>query len=84
MLFEELGEIEYFEFLVEEAISMEMHEQSITAICNLGAAYFVIGNLERSERTLKAALERPDKFAQDEASYFPCRDCRSSGKVVRG
>ena len=75
-----IGEVE---FLASQALDMEMHEQSTNALCNLGIGYFVIGDLESAERTLKAALDRPDKFAEDEASYFLALVSEAQGREVQ-
>ena len=79
-LLDDPEEIVEVEFLAGQALAMEMHEQSTNALSNLGIGYFVIGDLENAERTLKAALDRPDKFAEDEASYFLALIAEAQGK----
>lgn len=64
---EGLGEVE---FLLGQAISMQMHEQSTNALGNLGIAYYLVGDYASAENALKSALDRDDAFSEAEASYF--------------
>lgn len=61
-----LGRVEE---LANQAIEMEMKDQSTNAMCNLGTAYYVVGNLERAEETLLQVLEREDNFSEAEACH---------------
>jgi hypothetical protein len=63
---EALGRVEE---LANQAIKMEVRDQSTNAMCNLGTAYYVVGNLESAEETLLQALEREDKFSEAEACH---------------
>lgn len=63
------GAMELVEELASQAIEMDMKGQSTNAMCNLGTAYFMIGDLESAEETLLQALEREDKFSEAEACY---------------
>jgi hypothetical protein len=60
-----ISEVEFFS---GQNIEQGMVDQSTNAIANLGIAYFLVGDLDRSEETLLEALERRDKFAEAEAS----------------
>lgn len=63
-------ELWYAELLAQQVIEMDMEGQSTNALSNLGIAYFVAGELEKAEKTFESALQRKDKFAEAEASYF--------------
>ena len=65
-----LDELWYVELLAHQVVDMDMEGQSTNALSNLGIAYFIAGELEKSEKTLQSALQRKDKFAEAEASYF--------------
>jgi hypothetical protein len=64
---QDLGDIEYF---AQQAIEQNMYQQSTNAMSNLAIAYYLAGDLESSERWFNQALDRPDEFAESEASYF--------------
>ena len=70
------------ELLASQAVSMEMHGQSTNALSNLGIGYFLVGDLDSAERTLKLALNREDKFSEDEANYVLALVAEAQGEAV--
>lgn len=62
-----ISEVEYF---AGQNIEQRMMNQTTNAMANLGIAYFLVGDLDRSEETLLLALEQKDEFAEAEASFF--------------
>jgi len=61
------GGVEYYARI---AIALEVPKQSTNARCNWGIANFMEGDYEKAKVLLHAALEREDKFSEDEASYY--------------
>jgi len=62
-----ISEIEYF---ANQAADQQMAGQSTNAISNLGIAYFKLKDLDASANAFLRALDRPDRFAEAEGSYF--------------
>lgn len=69
LLPEDPSKIHVIERLAGQAIEMEMEGQSTNAMCNLGTAYFIIGDLESAEEVLMQTLERSDNFSEAEACH---------------
>ncbi len=67
---EEPESISNVRYLARQNIGQGMLDQSTNSMSNLGIAYYLVGDLERSEETLLEALEQKDKYAESEASYF--------------
>jgi hypothetical protein len=59
--------------LVKLAISKNVHQQTTNAISNGGVALYVQGKKEEALEQFMLALERPDQFAEGEASWFIAR-----------
>jgi hypothetical protein len=57
-------------FYAQIAIALDVPNQSTNARSNWGIANFIEGDYEKAKLLLHAALEREDKFAEDEASYY--------------
>ena len=62
-----ISEIEY---LANQAADQLMQNESTNAMANLGVAYFKLKEFESSSSAFLAALDKPDRFAEAEASYF--------------
>lgn len=62
-----ISEVEYF---ANQAADQLMEGQSTNAISNLGIAYFKIKDFDSSSNAFLTALNKPDRFAEAEASYF--------------
>ena len=62
-----ISEIEYF---ANQAAAQLMEGQSTNAISNLGIAYFKLRDFDASSNAFLTALNKPDRFAEAEASYF--------------
>ena len=58
------------EFYAQIAIALEVPNQSTNARCNWGIANFIEGDYEKAKMLFHSALEREDKFSEDEASYY--------------
>jgi tetratricopeptide (TPR) repeat protein len=54
----------------QTAIALEVPNQSTNARSNWGIANFMEGDYESAKSLFLAALEREDKFSEDEASYY--------------
>lgn len=57
-------------FYAQTAIALEVPNQSTNARSNWGIANFMEGDYESAKSLFLAALEREDKFSEDEASYY--------------
>lgn len=62
-----ISEIEYF---ANQAADQLMHNETTNAISNLGIAYFKLKDFESSSTAFLTALDKPDRYAEAEASYF--------------
>ena len=62
-----ISEIEYF---ANQAADQLMEGQSTNAISNLGIAYFKLKDFDSSSNAFLTALNKADRFAEAEASYF--------------
>ena len=64
---------EEIDALVKLAISKNVYQQTTNAISNGGVALYVQGKKEEALEQFTIALERPDQFAESEASWFIAR-----------
>jgi hypothetical protein len=68
---ENLDESEWFcDFLLDQAVRLNIHNESTNALSNWGIVKFEVGNFEEAQKKFELALERDDKFAEAEASYY--------------
>lgn len=71
------------EFYLQQAIGMDVMDESTNAMANLGSLYLQMGRREDGVQTLLLALERPDKFAEGEASLLLGRAYQAIGDHSR-
>lgn len=67
------------EFLAQKAISLNVPNQSTNALSNLAISKYVSGDFENSKSLFIQALEREDKYAENEASYYLSKIFRREG-----
>ena len=66
-------------FYLEQAIGMQVWNESTNALTNLGAMLISAGETERAHEVLDRALDQPDEFSEGEASLFLARLLRAQG-----
>lgn len=62
--------IKQIDLLCTVALLLPISSQQANALCNAGIARYVVGELDRAENLLLAALNHPSKNNEDEASFF--------------
>jgi tetratricopeptide (TPR) repeat protein len=70
-------------FYLREAIDLQIIHESTNAMANYGAMLLATGEREDAEKTLLAALEQPDMFAEGEASFLLGRMYREDGDEAK-
>jgi tetratricopeptide (TPR) repeat protein len=73
-----ISDIEYF---AKQAADQMMESQSTNAISNLGIAYFQLKDWDSSLNAFLTALDRPDRYAEAEASFFMALIERERGNL---
>jgi hypothetical protein len=68
-------------FYASTAIAMNVPNQTTNAYSNWGIAEYTRGNYENATTLFLAALERIDKFAEDEASFYLSKIFEKQGKT---
>lgn len=71
------------EFYLQQAIGMDVMDESTNAMANLGSLYLQMGRHEDGVQILLQALERSDKFAEGEASLLLGRAYQAIGDRSR-
>ena len=69
-------------FLLDRAIALEMINESTNALAKLGQVQFAQGKPEEAIETFEKALNRGDKFAEAEASFFLGHIAEEEGKTA--
>ena len=69
-------------FLLDRAIALEMINESTNALAKLGQVQFAQGKPEEAIETFEKALNRGDKFAEAEASFFLGLIAEEEGKTA--
>jgi hypothetical protein len=77
---EEPGLMEIVEELADRSLSLEVTGETTNTMSNMGIAYLMLGSQERAIAAFEAALERADKFAEAEASFFLADIYQRQGK----
>jgi len=62
--------MELVEELADRSLSLEVYGETTNTMANMGIAYLMLGDQGRAIAAFEAALERADKFAEAEASFF--------------
>jgi len=62
--------MEVIEDLADRSLSLEVEGETTNTMSNMGIAYLMLGDQGKAIAAFKAALERADKFAEAEASFF--------------
>ena len=68
------------ELLVKLAASKNVHQQSTNAISNGAVALYLQGRSDEAKEQFQIALDRPDQFAESEASWFLARIYEEAGE----
>ena len=68
------------DLLVKLAASKNVHQQSTNAISNGAVALYVQGKMDEAKEQFLIALDRPDEFAEREASWFLARIYEEAGE----
>ena len=67
------------DLLVKLAASKNVHQQSTNAISNGAVALYLQGRMDEAKEQFQLALDRPDQFAESEASWFLSRIYEETG-----
>lgn len=64
------GSDELAQFYLNQAIAMDVMDEATNAMANLGGLHIRMGRYEEAVAVLEQALDRPDRFAEGEASFL--------------
>jgi tetratricopeptide (TPR) repeat protein len=71
------------DFYAPIAFALNVKDQSTNAMSNWGVAYFLQGNFELAKVAFEIALDRDDKFADDEASFYLSKIYEQEGDLLK-
>lgn len=69
------------DFYAQNAAMLNATNESTNAISNWGISKFLAGDLESAKLLFSQALERPDKYAEDEASFYMSKISEKEGDL---
>ena len=75
------GSDEAAQFYLKQAIAMDVMDEATNAMANLGGLHIRMGRYDQAVEVLMQALDRPDKFAEGEASFLLGRAYRELGEL---
>jgi tetratricopeptide (TPR) repeat protein len=77
---EQWGGVEWYAL---RAIEMEIHNETTNAISNWGLSKYLQGDYEFAILLFTRALDREDKFAEDESSFYLSKIYEKQGDLVK-
>jgi tetratricopeptide (TPR) repeat protein len=72
-----------FDFYAPTAFRLDVKDQSTNAMSNWGVAHYIQGNFEMAIKCFEIALDREDKFAEDEASFYLSKIYEKQGDLAK-
>ena len=79
---EDLEEYEWFcDFLLDQAVRLNIPNESTNALSNWGIVKFEVGNFEEAQKKFEEALERSDQYAEAEASFYLAKIHAANGNT---
>jgi hypothetical protein len=69
--------------LLDAAVRLDVKNQSTNAMSNWGISFYMRGEMEIAMELFEKALNRPDGYAEAEASFFLARIWEAGGNAVK-
>jgi hypothetical protein len=85
-MFEKFLPNEYWgamDFYAPTVFNMDVKNQSTNAMSNWGVSYYLRGRFDSAIAAFEIALDRKDKFAEDEACFYLSKIYEKQGDVVK-
>ena len=71
------------DFYAPTVFNMDVKDQSTNAMSNWGVSYYLRGRFDSAIAAFDIALDRKDKFAENEASFYLSKIYEKQGDVVK-